>query len=156
MTAEFYPDYPDPLPAFQYIGGDYGRGLLESALAAPQHTAGGMYLARTVFDKTALLFRWLVKNHAMVDGNKRLALTTATVFLYVNGYVLTAATKMQSNSRWGLRQGLRIQMSSLSPSGSGGTPSGSRDCSRLLHGNGESWPTPCAYPSPSSLSRSTS
>ena len=93
MTAEFYPDYPDPLPAFQYIGGDYGRGLLESALAAPQHTAGGRYLSRTVFDKTALLFRSLVKNHAMVDGNKRLALTTATVFLYVNGYVLAAATQ---------------------------------------------------------------
>ena len=93
MTAEFYPDYPDPLPAFQYIGGDYGRGLLESALAAPQHTAAGVYLARTIFDKTALLFRSLVKNHAMVDGNKRLALTTATVFLYVNGYVLTAATQ---------------------------------------------------------------
>lgn len=93
MTAEFYPDYPDPLPAFQYIGGDYGRGLLESALAAPQHTADGRYLARTVFDKAALLFRSLVKNHAMVDGNKRLALTTATVFLYLNGYVLTAATQ---------------------------------------------------------------
>ena len=29
----------------------------------------------------------------MVDGNKRLALTTATVFLYLNGYVLTAATQ---------------------------------------------------------------
>ncbi|MCH7608720.1 MAG: type II toxin-antitoxin system death-on-curing family toxin [Chloroflexi bacterium] len=93
MTAEFYPGYPDPLPAFQYIGGDYGRGLLESALAAPQHAVGGTYLARTIFDKTALLFRSLVKNHAMVDGNKRLALTTATVFLYLNGYVLTAATQ---------------------------------------------------------------
>ena len=91
LTAEFYSDYPDPLPAFQYIGGSHGRGLLESALLAPQQGVGGQYLARTIFDKAAILFRSLVKNHPMLDGNKRLALTTVTIFLWENGYVLAAA-----------------------------------------------------------------
>lgn len=85
-----YPSYRDPLPAFQYLGGAYGKGLLESALAAPQHTLGGQFLHRTVFDKAASLLRSLVKNHPLLDGNKRLALTSVTVFLALNGYVLCA------------------------------------------------------------------
>jgi death-on-curing protein len=74
------------MPAFAYLGGDHGRGLLESALAGPQQTFGGRYLYQTVFDKAATLFRSLIKNHPLVDGNKRLALTTVAVFLTVNGY----------------------------------------------------------------------
>ncbi|MBI4340152.1 MAG: type II toxin-antitoxin system death-on-curing family toxin [Chloroflexi bacterium] len=53
----------------------------------PQQTFGGVYLHRTVFDKAAALFRSVVKNHALLDGNKRLGLTTVAVFLWVNGYV---------------------------------------------------------------------
>ena len=32
----------------------------------------------------------LAKNHPFVDGNKRVALTTAAIFLEINGYSLTA------------------------------------------------------------------
>ena len=78
------------MPAFQYLGGAHGRGLLESALAAPQQIFAGRYLHRTIFDKAAALFRSLVKNHCLVDGNKRLALTTATVFLTLNEHIFYA------------------------------------------------------------------
>ncbi|MDO8750955.1 MAG: type II toxin-antitoxin system death-on-curing family toxin [Dehalococcoidia bacterium] len=88
LAAEFYPDYPDPMPAFQFLGGDHGRGLLESALAGPQQQFAGRYLHRTIYDKAAALFRSLIKNHPLLDGNKRLALTSVFVFLTINGIVL--------------------------------------------------------------------
>ncbi|MBI2855627.1 MAG: type II toxin-antitoxin system death-on-curing family toxin [Chloroflexi bacterium] len=62
-------------------------GLLESALAEPQQTFGGRFLHRTIFDKAAALFRSLIKNHPLIDGNKRLALSAVTAFLLRNGYV---------------------------------------------------------------------
>lgn len=82
-----YPDYPDPMPAFQYLGGDYGRGLLESALAGPQQQFAGRYLYRTIYDKAAALFRSLILNHTLLDGNKRLALTSVAIFLTLNHVV---------------------------------------------------------------------
>ena len=88
LASELYADYPDPMPAFQYFGGAYGRGLLESALSSPAQTFQGRWLHRTIFDKAAALFRSINKNHALVDGNKRLALTSVVVFLNLNGYVL--------------------------------------------------------------------
>lgn len=75
------------MPAFQYLGGDYGRGLLESALAQPQQAFGGRYLYPTIYDKAAALFRSLILNHPLVDGNKRLALSSVAVFLSLNNVV---------------------------------------------------------------------
>ena len=87
LAAELYPDYADPLPAFSYLGGNQGKGQLESALSTPRQTWEGRYLARTVFDKAAVQFRSIVKNHPLVDGNKRLGLTCTMVFLNANGYL---------------------------------------------------------------------
>ena len=39
--------------------------------------------------KAAALLQSLVKNHALVDGNERLAWLATTVFLDVNGSTLT-------------------------------------------------------------------
>lgn len=80
------------MPAFQYLGGDYGRGLLESALARPAQTFGGRFLYRTIFDKAAVLLCSVIKNHSLLDGNKRTALTTMGVFLALNGYFFEAPT----------------------------------------------------------------
>lgn len=74
------------MPAFRYMG-DQGKGRLESALAVPQQTFGGRYLHRTIFDKAAALFRSIAINHGLIDGNKRLALATVTVFLILNDYL---------------------------------------------------------------------
>ncbi|MCH8988863.1 MAG: type II toxin-antitoxin system death-on-curing family toxin [Chloroflexi bacterium] len=92
LASELYVDYPDPMPAFQYFGGDYGKGLLESALSAPAQTFQGRWLHRTIFEKAAALFRSIIKNHPLVDGNKRLALTSVGVFLNLNGYLLDVPT----------------------------------------------------------------
>lgn len=63
------------------------RGLLESALAQPRAQFGGAYLHQGVpAMATAYLFH-LAKNHAFVDGNKRVAAVAARVFLVGNGWV---------------------------------------------------------------------
>lgn len=86
-AAAIFSDYPDPTPVPAYLGGEHGIRQLETALAAPQQgTAAGSYFHRTVFDKAAALFRSLIVNHPLEDGNKRLALTACFVFLLANGY----------------------------------------------------------------------
>jgi death-on-curing protein len=59
--------------------------LLESALALPRQR-----YYPTVVDKAAVLMRSIVKNHPFVDGNKRMGFSLALVFLWFNGYVITA------------------------------------------------------------------
>jgi death-on-curing protein len=74
------------------LGGDVvvrDHGLLESALARPQATVFGADAYGSVEEKTAALLHSLARNHALVDGNKRLALAAAIAFLGVNGCRLT-------------------------------------------------------------------
>ena len=61
------------------------EGLLEAALAAPFLTFGGKDLRPTIEEKAACLGFGLVKNHAMVDGNKRIGAHAMLVFLELNG-----------------------------------------------------------------------
>ncbi len=60
------------------------HGLLESALARPRATAFGLDAYATVHEKAAALMHSLCTNHPLVDGNKRLAIGAAIVFLDVN------------------------------------------------------------------------
>lgn len=60
---------------------DYG--LLESAIGRPQATAFGAYQGLDA--KAAALLHSLARNHALVDGNKRLALAALVAFYGVNG-----------------------------------------------------------------------
>lgn len=73
-------------------GGEPGlrdRGLLESAVLAPQQTFGGEYLYPSLPEMAAAYWLGLVMNHVFVDGNKRLGLRAADVFLALNGLDLT-------------------------------------------------------------------
>jgi death-on-curing protein len=62
---------------------DYG--LLESATARPQATAFGTDAYPDLDTKAAALAHSLVRNHALIDGNKRLALAGVIAFYGVNG-----------------------------------------------------------------------
>lgn len=66
---------------------DYG--LLESALARPQAAAFGQDAYQGLDEKAAALLHSLVKNHALVDGNKRLGLAALIAFYGLNGRRLT-------------------------------------------------------------------
>lgn len=64
-------------------------GLLESALARPQAGALGQEAYPSVHEKAAALMHSLARNHALVDGNTRVALAAAIAFYGFNGLRLT-------------------------------------------------------------------
>jgi death on curing protein len=65
------------------------EGLLDSALARPLNTAG--YGQPDAAELAASYGYGLAKNHAFVDGNKRAAFLAVGLFLYMNGFRLTAS-----------------------------------------------------------------
>jgi death on curing protein len=64
------------------------EGLLESALARRLNLAA--YGNPEVWELAAAYGVGLAKNHAFVDGNKRVAFLAVGMFLTLNGYRLTA------------------------------------------------------------------
>lgn len=67
-------------------------GLLSAAVARPQTTAFGEDAYPDLWSKAAALLHSIVKDHALVDGNKRLGWTACAVFLDLNGIDPTTAT----------------------------------------------------------------
>lgn len=63
-------------------------GLLDSACHRPQAGFFGQDAYPSLSGKAAALMHSLACNHALVDGNKRLALLATVVFLRVNGHRL--------------------------------------------------------------------
>lgn len=63
-------------------------GLLASAVARPQSSVFGQDAYPGVWEKAAALMESLGRNHALVDGNKRLAWTATWFFLGINGHRL--------------------------------------------------------------------
>ena len=72
-------------------GGAHGLrdgGLLDSALARPQHL---LSYGDPDVSELAAAYGWgIARNHPFVDGNKRTALVAAELFLVLNGYELLA------------------------------------------------------------------
>lgn len=64
-------------------------GLLEAAAARPRATAFGANAYVTIHDKAAALLHSVVRNHALVDGNKQLGLAAVIAFYGLNGRCLT-------------------------------------------------------------------
>jgi len=60
-------------------------GLLASAAGRPQTTVFGEDAYPTLADKAAALMHSIARNHALVDGNKRLAWAATRVFCLLNG-----------------------------------------------------------------------
>ena len=81
-------------------------GLLESALARPRASAFGADAYPTLETKAAALAHSLARNHALVDGNKRLTLAATIAFLGVNGRRLTFSNDEAYDFIVGLASGL--------------------------------------------------
>jgi death-on-curing protein len=92
----------DPSPATEYLsledlldlvnalgaGPVRDLGLLDSACHRPQAGILGQEAYPALAGKAAALMHSLAGSHALVDGNKRLALLATVVFLRINGYAL--------------------------------------------------------------------
>ncbi len=63
--------------------------LLESALHAPQAAFEDVEFYPEFAEKAGVLVVHIVKNHPLIDGNKRLAWAVANRFCFINGYELT-------------------------------------------------------------------
>jgi len=78
--------------AGRVLGPDYAvrdYGLLDAALARPQATAFGKDAYPDLDAKAAALLHSIARNHALIDGNKRLALAAVIAFYGLNGRRLT-------------------------------------------------------------------
>ena len=85
-----YLTLPELLILAKRLGEDAVRdyGLLDSALARPQSSVFGQDAYPDVWQKASALMESLARNHALVDGNKRLAWYATWVFLHMNGHPL--------------------------------------------------------------------
>ena len=80
----------------QQTGGSNGvrdYNLLDSALETPFQSFGGDELYPTIQAKAARLGYGLIKNHCMIDGNKRIGTHAMLVFLALNGIELKYTQK---------------------------------------------------------------
>jgi death-on-curing protein len=66
-------------------------GLLNAAAARPATTAVGEDAYPTIWLKAAALLHSVVRNHALVDGNKRLGWLATATFLEINGIAASGA-----------------------------------------------------------------
>ena len=82
----------------QRSGGSAGvreMGMVESALAQPSMAFGGQELYPSLEEKAAALGFSLIKNHAFVDGNKRIGHAAMEFFLMLNGHEISAPVDEQ-------------------------------------------------------------
>ncbi len=87
MSGVEYFELEDILQLVRLLGVGPVRdvGLLDSAVARSRSSAFGEDAYPSISLKAAALLHSITNNHALVDGNKRLAWVATTVFLDLNG-----------------------------------------------------------------------
>jgi death-on-curing protein len=75
-------------------------GLLDSAAARPRSSAFGEDAYPSISLKAAALLHSITNDHALVDGNKRLAWLATTVFLDLNGFQPELSDEEAFNLVW--------------------------------------------------------
>ncbi len=76
--------------------------LLDSAVARPQASFGGVDLYQSISEKAAALLHSIICNHPFADGNKRTGFTAMDVFLLLNDQHLVAG----EDEKYGFVQGI--------------------------------------------------
>ena len=69
------------------------EGLLDSAVLNPFQSFDGRELYPSVLEKGARLGFGLIRNHAFIDGNKRIGVHAMLVFLALNGHSFSYSQK---------------------------------------------------------------
>ena len=84
-VLEFHRELTDK---YTMESGIHDMNMLLSAINTPFQSFAGQDLYPTVFDKASRLCFGLAKNHPFNDGNKRTAVHTMLVYLYINDIFL--------------------------------------------------------------------
>lgn len=74
------------------MGGVRDKGLVESSLSNVFDTYFGVDQYPTIEEKAARLCYSLIKNHAFLDGNKRIGIFAMLVLLEINDIVLIVSS----------------------------------------------------------------
>lgn len=90
------------------IEGTRDKGLVESAIANVFDSYFGVEKYKSIEEKAARLCYSLIKNHAFLDGNKRIGIFAMLVLLEINGIVLDCTDKEL------VYLGIRVASSNLS------------------------------------------
>jgi len=80
-------------------------GLLDSALARPKTTVFGEFAYPSIELMAAAMHQSLVKNHPLMDGNKRAAWTLLVSFLLINDIVIEMTTDEGMDFTLGVAEG---------------------------------------------------
>ena len=80
ILAKKHLDWNEPIPDFS----TRSPGVLESCIANAFQTYAKKELYPTLVDKASIIFYLMIKDHPFFNGNKRIAVTTLLVFLYIN------------------------------------------------------------------------
>lgn len=90
-------DWDQPIPAFE----TRFPNILESCLIIPFQKFNKRQLYKGLAGKAGILFYLLIKNHPFQNGNKRLAVTSLLVFLYLNNkWLKTDKTSLYNFAVW--------------------------------------------------------
>ncbi|MEN9603966.1 MAG: hypothetical protein RLZZ06_672 [Actinomycetota bacterium] len=79
-------------------------GLLEAALSRPKTTVFGEDAYPTLHLKAASMMHSIIKNHPMIDGNKRTSWLLMVSFLWINGYQHNMTTDEGFNLTLGIAE----------------------------------------------------
>lgn len=69
---------------------DHDAAKLHSSLGLPRQAVFGADLYPTIYEKAAILYYGINKNHPFKNGNKRMSAASLVVFLFMNDLVLMA------------------------------------------------------------------
>ena len=81
------------------------QGLLESAVAMPSAGFAGEYLHESLPAMAAAYLFHICKNHPFFNGNKRVAVVAAEIFLNINGMRLNVSNEKLKDSCLGVAAG---------------------------------------------------
>lgn len=97
LLAKELMSFNEPIPDFS----TRFPNRLESCLATPFQSFSGNSLYKDFASKASILFYLMIKNHPFQNGNKRIAMTTLFVFLYMNNKWLTVdAQELYNFTMW--------------------------------------------------------
>jgi len=92
----------EPIPDFS----SRYPNILESCLATPFQSFGGQKAYTGLIARAAILFYLMIKNHPFQNGNKRIAMTTLFIFLFMNKKWLKIDNQKLYNFSVGVAQSL--------------------------------------------------
>jgi len=89
--------FNEPIPEFE----TRFPHALESCVASPFQRFDGKFLYQGLTGKASILFYLLIKNHPFQNGNKRIAVTSLLIFLFLNKKWLKASsTELYNLAKW--------------------------------------------------------